>query len=78
MDTRPTTDTDVMLNNKRCIAASPAKRSEASNDTVGLTSPGMSEFAVGTQRANENGKRVTSGKTPLRDRDERRRNCVLS
>ncbi len=38
----------------------------------------MSEFAVGTQRANENGKRVTSGKTPLRDRDERIWNCVLS
>ena len=38
----------------------------------------MSEFAVGTQRANGNEKRVTSGKPALRDRDDRRRNCMLS
>jgi len=37
----------------------------------------MSEFAVGTQRANRNGKRVTSVKPSLRDRDDRRRNSVL-
>ena len=38
----------------------------------------MSEFAVGTQRSNGNGKRVTLGRIPLRDCDQRRRNSVLS
>ena len=38
----------------------------------------MSEFAVGTQRTNGNGKRVTLGRIPLRDCDQRRRNSVLS
>jgi hypothetical protein len=38
----------------------------------------MGEFAVGTQRASGNGKRVTWGKPLLWDRYDRLRNCVLS